>query len=241
LTKFFGTSFPTFRMSWATCLSFYYPSRQSGRSSPRLYTEWASLSFSWLAACKSEAACQPPQLLSNPLRSSSISLSGIIASSVRTSVFFLQADLMKSDPTCKTTATNAAPHCIVLNCQSHHPGLSLDGDRIGLYFSAACLIGLRPLISRIHWPTRLRTTKSKGTGNASTERDGDEIQLNKFYKSRLTNLDDVEDIMQMPIQPSVTAPQHAQPLPSGRAGASDILVESSVNVWKGYKPTSSTS
>jgi hypothetical protein len=130
---------------------------------------------------------------------------GIIASTVRTSVFYLDADLIATDP----TFTTSAFVWTVIEC--------------GFYFSAACLVGLRPLINRIPCLAKHRTKASSG----------DDIQLKTFHNSRYKNMNEVEDIMQMPIQPSVTTLQHAQRSPfNDHASGGDILVETSVNVWK---------
>jgi hypothetical protein len=56
---------------------------------------------------------------------------GIIASCVRTSVFYLQADVIANDPTFPDEA------------------FSWTAVECGMYFSAACLIGMRPLFARL--------------------------------------------------------------------------------------------
>ncbi|KAI0197063.1 integral membrane protein [Xylaria flabelliformis] len=143
---------------------------------------------------------------------------GIIASSVRTSVFFLQADVIEKDP----TFAHSTFSWTVIEC--------------GFYFSAACLIGLRPLITQNPWSVKRRAQRSAQSVEGGTGREGDEVQLNKFYNSRYTAMDDdMEDIMQMPIEPSVTARQPAHPSDPERTGASDILVKTSIEVWKDLK------
>ncbi|KAH9908164.1 hypothetical protein F4778DRAFT_465868 [Xylariomycetidae sp. FL2044] len=146
---------------------------------------------------------------------------GIIASSVRTAIFFVNANSIVADPTFTTETFTWT----VIEC--------------GFYFSAACLIGLRPLLSRMSWGAKRRlASRSAPTAEERSGRGGGDIRLNKFYKGQYTTMDD-EDIMQMPLRPSVTtAPQHARSAGAGRAGEGDILVETSIDVWKDhYKPT----
>lgn len=76
--------------------------------------------------------------------------SGLIASCVRTSVFYNSEETIKTDPLCKHGPRNPARRGFHLPFQTvAESTFSWTVVECGMYFSAACLIGLRPLFSRL--------------------------------------------------------------------------------------------
>ncbi|KAI0902907.1 hypothetical protein F4823DRAFT_620619 [Ustulina deusta] len=114
---------------------------------------------------------------------------GIIASSVRTSVFFINANEILNDP----TFADGAFTWTAIEC--------------GFYFSAACLVGLRPLYALLPRFIRERMSHlTNDTGSRKT-RDTDEVRLNKYYKNPYATVDGDEEAGQIPLGPVVSSAQ----------------------------------
>ncbi|KAI3324020.1 hypothetical protein HD806DRAFT_496238 [Xylariaceae sp. AK1471] len=114
---------------------------------------------------------------------------GVIASSVRTSVFFEQADVIKTDPTFPDAFSWTAVEC-------------------GFYFSAACLVGVRPFF--VHMSNLIKGRKNPSSANTESGRglDSDAIHLKKHYRSDYTTIDGDDDAYIRPLGPTAYTAHH---------------------------------
>ncbi|KAF2971587.1 hypothetical protein GQX73_g1923 [Xylaria multiplex] len=149
------------------------------------------------------------------LTGSIYSFSGLIASSVRVSVFFVQADLLMNDPTFADQA------------------FSWTTVECGFYFSAACLIGSRPIITRFPQAIKdLFRPSSKAVERGSTK-EVDETSLNRYYQNRYVNIE-ADEASQIPLEPMVTIGHHSPESLGGRSDMNAIRVETDIEIWREY-------
>ncbi|KAI0191908.1 hypothetical protein F4808DRAFT_443422 [Astrocystis sublimbata] len=108
---------------------------------------------------------------------------GLIASSVRLSVFLGEGELLEHDPTFDDQA------------------FSWTTVECGFYLSAACLVGSRPLLTRA--PQRMKDIlhTPRTSANRGSLRDGDEMSLNRYYKNRQADMEADETAHNTPIEP----------------------------------------
>ncbi|KAI0191912.1 hypothetical protein F4808DRAFT_443429 [Astrocystis sublimbata] len=140
---------------------------------------------------------------------------GIIASSVRTSVFFINAHEILTDPTFAEGAfTWTAIEC-------------------GLYFSAACLIGLRPLFTRLprFIKDRLSHLTNESKSSKSNTRDTDELRLNDYYKNPYDTVPGDEEAGQIPLGSVVSSAQFFKH-DNATGGGNGIHVETHTNITR---------
>ncbi|KAI1752077.1 hypothetical protein F4782DRAFT_168392 [Xylaria castorea] len=121
---------------------------------------------------------------------------GLIASSVRLSVFFGQGEILTHDPT------------------FYDQAFSWTTVECGFYLSAACLIGSRPLITRA--PQRIKDIfrTSRTPASRGSLKDGDEVSLNRYYKNRQVDVE-ADETTHTPLEP-VPAAGYDSPVPFGR-------------------------
>ncbi|KAI1344172.1 hypothetical protein F5Y15DRAFT_104464 [Xylariaceae sp. FL0016] len=138
---------------------------------------------------------------------------GLIASSVRTSVFFVQADILTKDPTFADEA------------------FSWTAIECAFYLSAACLIGLRPLFSKLPhiFKRGFRSRNSDVEGGVS--KDADQMRLNRSYNSKYVTIGDASS-NHIPLD-SVATAAHPSPKHSDeQTRANGIRVETDIHVWR---------
>jgi len=104
----------------------------------------------------------------------------------------------------------------------------------GLYFSAACLVGLRPLYALLPRFIRERMGHvTTGVGSRKTrDTDIDEVRLNKYYKNPYATVDGDEEAGQIPLGPVVSSAQFFKRDNNAAGSGNGIHVETRTEITR---------
>ncbi|KAI1475335.1 hypothetical protein K445DRAFT_314477 [Daldinia sp. EC12] len=146
---------------------------------------------------------------------------GMIASCVRTSVFYMQGDVILNDPTFADEA------------------FSWTAIECGMYFSAACLIGLRPLLSRLPHFIKLRVLNASDNAGGTYAHQTDKLRLGRYYNSHYASIvgDDeaaLRSRSEIPLRPTMQ-PAHLARDPFAKdLSNSEIRVETNIEIRREF-------
>ncbi|KAF3063484.1 hypothetical protein GL218_02765 [Daldinia childiae] len=146
---------------------------------------------------------------------------GMIASCVRTSVFFIHADVIMTDPTFADEA------------------FSWTAIECGMYFSAACLIGLRPLLSRLPHFVKKRVLNASDNAGGTYAHQTDKLRLGRYYNSQYASIIGDDELgprsqAEIPLRPTIP-PAHFARDPYGKdLSKSEIRVETNIEIRRDF-------
>ncbi|KAL7624946.1 hypothetical protein AAE478_004160 [Parahypoxylon ruwenzoriense] len=146
---------------------------------------------------------------------------GMIASCVRTSVFYINGDVILNDPTFADEA------------------FSWTAIECGMYFSAACLIGMRPLFARLPHFIRVRILHASDNGGAFSN-PTNKLHLQRYYNSNYASIQGEEELDpgsrgDIPLRPAMPPPVHHGRDPFVKSPSrSEIHVETNIEVRRDF-------
>ncbi|KAJ8132035.1 hypothetical protein O1611_g1584 [Lasiodiplodia mahajangana] len=138
---------------------------------------------------------------------------GIIASSVRASVLYHTADR-----TYDATFTEAPFSWTAIEC--------------GFYFSAACLVALRPLFAYLPRFIKDRVLPLAEKTEGIKEQGADELRLNRCYEDSYATAEDGEVMNHVPYGSTASTAEHSPKHHIVNPGQNEIHVETNIRVTR---------
>lgn len=108
-----------------------------------------------------------------------------------------------------------------------------------MYFSAACLIGLRPLLSRLPHFVKKRVLNASDNAGGTYAHQTDKLRLGRYYNSQYASIVGDDELglrsrSEIPLRPTVP-PAHFSRDPYGKdLSKSEIRVETNIEIRRDF-------